>query len=258
MALVSLCSAKGAPGVTTTALLTAALWPRPVLLADCDASGGDVALRLPSESGRPVDPERGLLSLTPLARRGLTADTVLGHRQVVAGGTEILAGLATPEQARAVGPLWSVFAGAFETLPGVDVLADCGRVGSDPVVLPVLARSALVVFVVRPTVPGVVHTRERLRLLETVLRPHGVGPRVGVLVVAPAGDTREVEGVYASIRADLPWVETLGHLAEDPKGAGLFEGHELTRPDRTMLVRSARSVVGRLAGSVAPSLGVPA
>jgi MinD-like ATPase involved in chromosome partitioning or flagellar assembly len=258
MALVSLCSAKGAPGVTTTALLTAALWPRPSLLVDCDPAGGDVALRLPSDTGRPVDTDRGMLSLTPLARRGLTADTVLGHRQVVAGGTEILAGLATPEQARAVGPLWSVFAGAFETLPGADVLADCGRVGADPVVLPVLARSALVVFVVRPTVAGVVHTRERLRLLEPVLRPHGVGPRLGLLVVAPAGDTREVEGVYSSIRADLPWVEPLGHLAEDPKGAGLFEGHHLPRPDRTMLVRSARSVVGRIAGSVAQGVGVPA
>jgi MinD-like ATPase involved in chromosome partitioning or flagellar assembly len=256
MALVAFCSAKGAPGVTTTALAAAALWPRPVLLADCDAAGGDVALRLPSATGRPVDPEVGMLSLTPLARRGLTPDTVLAHRQVLAGGTEVLAGLASPEQARAVGQLWSVFADALDTLPGTDVLADCGRIGADPVVLPVLARAALVVVVVRPTVSGVVHTRERLRSLEAVLRPHGVGPRVGALVVAPAGDTREVEGVYASLRTELPWVEPLGHLADDAKGAGLFEGHEVSRPDRTMLVRSARAVVGGIAASVAQS-GAP-
>jgi hypothetical protein len=258
MALVALCPAKGAPGVTTTALAAAALWPRPALLADCDAAGGDVALRLPSATGRPVDPDRGILSLTPLARRGLTADTVLAHTQALAGGTEILAGLSTPEQARAVGPLWSVFAGAFGTLPDLDVLADCGRVGPDSVALPVLQRSVLTAFVVRPTVAGVVHTRERLRALEPVLRPHGTGPRVGVLVVAPAGDTREVEGVYTALRSELPWVEALGHLADDPKGAGVFEGQEVYRPERTMLVRSARAVVDRLAGTVAQHHGVNA
>ncbi|HEY9562625.1 MAG TPA: hypothetical protein VIR30_02545, partial [Nocardioides sp.] len=40
MAVIALCSASGSPGVTTTALGMALLWPRPVLLIEADATGG--------------------------------------------------------------------------------------------------------------------------------------------------------------------------------------------------------------------------
>ena len=40
--LIALCSAKGAPGVTTSALALALSWPRPVILAELDPAGGDV------------------------------------------------------------------------------------------------------------------------------------------------------------------------------------------------------------------------
>ena len=46
MALIALFSAKGSPGVSTTAMLTAALWPRPSILVDADPMGGDIALRM--------------------------------------------------------------------------------------------------------------------------------------------------------------------------------------------------------------------
>ena len=40
--LIALCSAKGAPGVTTSGLALALSWPRPVVLAELDPAGGDV------------------------------------------------------------------------------------------------------------------------------------------------------------------------------------------------------------------------
>ena len=40
MAVVALASASGSPGVTTTALGLALLWPRPVLLVEADPTGG--------------------------------------------------------------------------------------------------------------------------------------------------------------------------------------------------------------------------
>ena len=40
--LIALCSVKGAPGVTTSALALALSWPRPVVLAELDPAGGDV------------------------------------------------------------------------------------------------------------------------------------------------------------------------------------------------------------------------
>ena len=63
MALIVLAADKGAPGVTTAATALGAVWPRPVLLAECDPSGGDLAYRLPGEDGGVLNPGRGLLSL---------------------------------------------------------------------------------------------------------------------------------------------------------------------------------------------------
>jgi hypothetical protein len=40
MAVIALASASGSPGVTTTALGLALLWPRPVLLIEADPTGG--------------------------------------------------------------------------------------------------------------------------------------------------------------------------------------------------------------------------
>ena len=50
-------------------------------------------------------------------------------------------------------------------VPGADVVADCGRVHAASVHLPLLASSDVVVAVLRPDVPGVVHTRDRLAAL---------------------------------------------------------------------------------------------
>ncbi|HSS91257.1 MAG TPA: hypothetical protein VLL69_18210, partial [Streptosporangiaceae bacterium] len=71
MALVAVASDKGAPGVTTASVVLAAVWPRPVLLAECDPAGGDLRYRFRAADGGGLDPGRGLLSLAVAARRGL-------------------------------------------------------------------------------------------------------------------------------------------------------------------------------------------
>src|SRR4029079_12777257 len=85
MALISVMSAKGAPGATSTALLLANLWPDPSLVVDADPLGGDIALRLAGEHG-PLNPNQGLMSLLPAARRGLVPEMVPGHAQTALGG----------------------------------------------------------------------------------------------------------------------------------------------------------------------------
>ena len=54
MTIVSICSIKGAPGVTTLACLIGATWPvhRCVLVAEADVSGGDLAARFSLSSRR--------------------------------------------------------------------------------------------------------------------------------------------------------------------------------------------------------------
>src|SRR6266571_4044892 len=88
MALVAVAADKGAPGVTTASLALAAVWPRPVLLAECDAAGGDLLYRLPAADGGRLDPQRGLLSLAVAARRGIQPHQVWRHTQKLHGGLD--------------------------------------------------------------------------------------------------------------------------------------------------------------------------
>ncbi|NLT55724.1 MAG: hypothetical protein GXX79_14445 [Actinomycetales bacterium] len=247
MGVVAFCSAKGSPGVTTSALLVAALWPRRVLLVDADPAGGDVALRLPGTDGLALDTRRGMLTLLPMARRALDPFALYQHAQELSGGVPVLAGLAGPEQAGAVGELWTELARAFAALPGADVIVDAGRVHSHAVHLSLLRQADVVAWVLRPTVAGVVHARERLRLVGPALRRiDGTFPRIGLVVVAPVDARDEVDEVGHAIHAELPFVELFGQVALDERGAGIFEGLSVPRPQRTMLVRSGGELASTL------------
>ena len=68
-------SGKAAPGVSTASWALALSWPRPVILADCDPAGGDLAAGL--LAGR-VTQDRGLLSWSSQARRGTPALAAAG------------------------------------------------------------------------------------------------------------------------------------------------------------------------------------
>ena len=106
MALIAVAADKGAPGVTTACLALALVWPRAVLLSECDPAGGDLVYRLPSAHGGQLDPGRGLLSLAVAARRGLASGQVLEHAQKLEGGLDVLAGVVTAEQGTGLEPLW--------------------------------------------------------------------------------------------------------------------------------------------------------
>ncbi|WP_432511203.1 hypothetical protein [Kineococcus sp. SYSU DK001] len=267
MAVVTFLSAKGSPGVTTTALLAAALWPRPAVLVEADPAGGDLAARVPAPDGAPLDADRGLLPLLTSARHGLRASQVLDQAQVVAGGTRVVVGVGGPEQSTAAGPAWSALAGALRELDReptgpldvpLDVLVDAGRVGADPVHLDLLRASDLVVALVRSEVAAVLHARERLRVLGGALRrPDGSAPRTGVVVV---GDLRRAARRADDCAAVLagPAVEDLGRLPLDPAGAAVFDGAGTARPERTALVRAGRAVVATLAAAATTAHRLPA
>lgn len=253
MSLLAFASVKGAPGVSTAVLALGALWPRDVLVADCDPAGGDLSVRLPRSDGLPLDPELGLLSLAASARRGLTASMIGPNVQTLLGGLDVLVGVRTPEQSQVVAPLWPALGPCLDGLAGVDVLADCGRLGADPGQLAVLRSARGVVLLCRPSVSSVMHLRERLTGLTAALRPAAVdGVPIGVVVVAEPGDTKDVDGVRETLaRLPVP-IPVLGQLAWDPKGADIFHGQLSSRADRTMLVRSARALTVTLAARLAP------
>jgi MinD-like ATPase involved in chromosome partitioning or flagellar assembly len=255
MALISIMSAKGAPGTTTTSMLLANLWPAPSILVDADPLGGDIALRLPGEHA-PLDPNRGLMSLLPAARRGLEPQTVVAHAQTALGGQQVLAGLPGPEQAVAAAPLWPSLAQAFARIPGTDVFADVGQVSSRSSHLAVLESSAALLCVYRPRAWSAIHTRRRLEALEEQLRDRQM--RVGIVCVAETGESHDVAAAAASITGGLPWITDYGVVARDDATVVIYEGGEVFRPERSLLARSGHAVARRLYADLAPVAAAPA
>lgn len=263
MTFIAFASAKGSPGVTTLSLLTAALWPRTSILADADVTGGDIAYQMIGESGQPLNTDRGLMSLLPIARKSLDAAVVPQHAQTLLGGIDLLAGLPEPEQAQAVEKLWPTIGRAFATLTSHDVLADLGSLRMSSPHLQLAREAEALVFVMRPRSTQVMHMRSRLQKLRDAMP--GATPRFGIVVVAPQSDRRNAEAAVASLGEDvLRFTDYLGHVAVDPKGASMFEGQVLNRPERTVLVRSAVPVIENIAalagitldaGQVAAALG---
>ena len=249
MALVSIMSAKGAPGATTTAMLVANLWPAPSILVDADPLGGDIALRLPGEHG-PLDPGHGLMSLLPAARRGLEPQTVAAHAQTALGGQQVLAGLPGPEQAVAAAPLWPSLAQTFARVPGVDVFADLGQVSSRSTHLAMVESSSALLCVYRPNAWSAVHTRRRLESLEEQLRDRQL--RVGVVCVATPSESHDVAAAAGSIVHGLPWVSDYGVVARDDATVVIYEGGEVFRPERSLLARSGHTLARRLYADLAP------
>lgn len=242
MALITVMSAKGAPGATTTAMLLATLWPEASILVDADPLGGDVGLRLPTEKGQPFDLERGLMSLLPVARRGLLPEMVAQHAQTALGGQPVVCGMPGPEQSAAVTPLWPALADAFARVPDADVVADAGQVHLKAPHLSLVERSDVLLLVYRPTVGSVLHTRRRLESLADLLSASAT--RVGVVGVA--GPKEDCASAAAALVGERSWVTDYGTVALDPRAVAVFEGGEVFRPERTLLVRSGRTLAERV------------
>ena len=252
--LVAFASAKGSPGVTTTAAALGSVWPADVVVADMDPAGGDLALRLRAPEEQPLDPERGLLSLAAAARRGLEPGEVAAHAQTTDGGLEVLTGVSSPEQVTGIGPVWPAVADALRDLPDVDVLADCGRVVPGTPVLPVLTAADAVVLCVRPSVESYAHLRERLRWLTGPLRIGEIGSiPVGIVLRTAATDTGAARDLDRLLQHDRLQVSVIGRVAEDRRAALGLAGLWSRRLDRSLLIRSVRELVSAVRGLAVPS-----
>ena len=255
MALIAVAADKGAPGVTTTATALAAVWPRPVVLAECDPAGGDIVYRLPGAHGGRLDPRRGLLSLAVAARHGLEPGQVWQHAQRLRGGLDVLAGVGNAEQGSGIEPLWGPVGDLLARLPGADVIADCGRLGPDGPYYELLARAAIVVLIIRPSLGEVLRLRDRAAAVAVAAgRRGGREASIGVLVIA---DRRGYRRALAEVRqavggANSP-VGLVAGIAHEPKSAQRLRGEWGGRLDRTLLIRTARDAAAQLAGDWLPT-----
>jgi len=252
MALIAVAADKGAPGVTTTAVALAAVWPRPVLLAECDPAGGDLVYRLPSADGTRLDPRRGLLSLAVSARRGLEPRQVWEHAQKLRGGLDVLVGVTNAEQGTGLDPLWGQVGTALAGMPDADVIADCGRVSSEGRYYDLLARAHAVVMITRASLGDMVRMRDRVAVVDSALRRRNGQGRVSVLVIANYKNFSAALGEVKHVLSGGDWpAPILGGIAYEPRSAELLSGEWGGKLDKSLLIRTAREVAGELSGQLA-------
>jgi hypothetical protein len=258
MGLIVVAADKGAPGVTTTALALAAVWPRPVLLAECDPAGGDIAFRFPAADGERLDPRRGTLSLAVAARRGLQPGQVWEHTQKLYGGIDVLLGVTNADQGASLSVFWGQLGQVLASVPGADVIADCGRLGADGPVTDLLAEASRVLLLTRAEVGEVIRLRDRVVALAAAVEKRGRrGFSADVVVIADQKNFKaELTEVAHALgqgrepRASRAPARVAGGIVSDARAAGLLRGHWGGKLDKSMLIRSVREIAGQLAATM--------
>lgn len=226
MAMIALLSPKGSPGVTTSVAMLADVWPAPVIVADADPAGGDLATGWLAEhyARGMVRPDRSILSfaIDTQYEGDVGPHSLERHLQEVAGrpNCRLLAGVGDPTRAKLVPkPAWRRLAQALARISkpgsaGADVLVDCGRFGSDTP-LTLLSAADLVVIVVRPKPTYTQATRGLVAQLRTVVEPDRLGLAVCRTSSAAIDETQQRIGVR--VAAALP---------DDPRVARCYsDGH---------------------------------
>jgi hypothetical protein len=234
-------SGKGSPGVTTTVLSLATVWPdvhqdRTALVIDADPAGSGITMGF--LQGR-LDVAGGLV---PLAARRPPDPVSAVWAELVALDTDgrvlLLPGIPDSTLRDAVEHAWSTVATAINELgavaPEVDVLIDLGRLpGAPPRLLDVTDRAAVVTQARLPVVPATRHAVRTIR--DTV-------PSVDCVVV---GTAKGYSGAEIGAAVDAPVLAVLPH---DPDSAAvLSDGNPAGwRFKRSPLMRSARALATTL------------
>lgn len=233
--LLGLISAKGSPGVTTTALALAAV-ADDGLVIELDPSGGSI------ECWTGATDEPGLTRVASGLRRpaghGAVADHIV---EVPRGVHSILAPTAGPYAESTVAMTRDRLAPALRDLDGTTVVLDGGRWSRSQPTAHRVASCDLVGVVCAPTVDGV----EGARWLIEPLQAEAAG-KVVVLVVGerpyPASEVGAAVGVPAA-----------GALTWDPRGVASLLARGAGRGwARSPLARSARTVLAHL-GELVPT-----
>ncbi|GAA1034282.1 MULTISPECIES: hypothetical protein [Amycolatopsis] len=249
--MITIVSGKGSPGGTTTLAALAAAWPAPVLLADCDPAGGDLAPGWLSQwlVAGAIRADRGVLSHATATRHATAGDpaALLEHVQPVppARHVGLLAGLASPGQHSAISAAgWTRLTAslaAFRTPAGhpADALVDVGRFGA-ATPWPLLLAADVVLLAVRPTPRHVLAARPVLAELAERIVPERLG--LAVCATSPAGAHEVRAALGRAVAVALPADERTAAVLSDGNDAGAV-------PRRSPLLRTARRAARRLHGT---------
>lgn len=241
MAVVVLTSARGAPGVTTSALAMAMLWPRPVVLVEADVSGGSSILA--GYLRGTVIPDRGLVSLAVAHRRGVL-DQQFYEQTIALDGDRVrlVPGLVSSQQAASMDTLWTplgiVLAGLERT--GTDVIVDAGRLGMVHAPMPLVRTADAVLLVTRSNLPAVSAARARLALVHDDLNQRGQGDDTLALLLVGEGQPYKAREINAAVQTPVVASITWDPTAAETLSVGAPYGRKFASAP---LLRSARVAV---------------
>lgn len=263
MAVITLASASGAPGVTTASLALAFAWPRPVYIIEADPAG---ASQISAGYLRGQVPHnRGMIDLAVAHRQGRLGESLrdvaieLPLRQVGANGigetetnTEIrfVAGARSHAQAMTVARIWDSLDPVLKSLDrsGIDVIVDAGRLGMEGFASPIMRSADLALLTTRATLPALSGARGWARQLADEFDRVGALQGLGLLLV---GEGRSYTEKQVRSVLKLPVVAS---LALDPVAAEVFHlGQPCRRRrfDHAALPRSARAAASALTALIA-------
>lgn len=234
MSLITLSSAAGSPGVSTTAIGLSLAWPRPCLLVEADPSGASAILTGYMRQYAP----NGVVSIFDLAVRFRQTGSIPPLMDVATRvpntSIGLLSGPRSPAHAAAIGDAWNVLIAELKQLDagGIDVLVDLGRLGLVGSPTALLHAADLNLLVTRSTLPALVPAKHWAeRLVEIVGADSG---RAGLLLIGP-GQPYNADDVGRQLK--LPVTTT---LPMDPTTAEVFHlGAKAGRRfDRSPLYRS--------------------
>ena len=174
--MIVLCSLWGAPGVTRSSYALAhelkRLGNKHVLIAECDESGGDIAVWL-NRSSKP-----GMGSLAATARRGLSQEDLWEHVQESPEGVGILCGIASAEHAPVLKSAIDQIATILSQVGQIEVVVDLGRlqpgIGTSQRFIELADH---IIVCARPESGYLVHTSQRLPFIMQI------NPRVSLLLL---------------------------------------------------------------------------
>lgn len=248
MAVITLFSATGSPGVTVSSLGLALAWQRHVMLVDADPSGSSSVLAGYLQ-GQTVH-DRGLLDLAVANRVGNLGSAIATVSMPLPGSSvEFVPGIRAPQQAASMTNLWEPLSGVLRGMEqrGVDVVVDAGRIGLAHAPLPIVRSSDMSLLVLRSDLPAIAGARAWAQSLREQMTSVGAGHQLGVLLVGPGRPytSREIRSVLGlPVIAELPF---------DPEAASVY--YAGTRPKKSFaagpLNRSFRATVSSVQGLIA-------
>jgi hypothetical protein len=250
MAVIAVTSASGSPGVTTTALGLALVWPRPVVLVDADPVGGS-ALLAGYFHGTVTDGD-AIVTLVLAHRDGRLAEALPGVLIGVPGTqVSVLPGPRSHAQAGSLAELWPTLLLELQALreTGQDVIVDVGRLGMVGSPRSLIAASDLALLLVRSDLPALAAARQWAMDWAQLAADRTRPGTAGIVLVGPGRpySAHEVARV-------LP-LPVLGTVTWDPASAAvLSRGDQPTRrswASRDRLVGSHRALASALVNHLA-------